>query len=208
MKNPSYRLAHLAAPLVLFATLGTTLAPTPGLAAEGASPMLADPDEDPGLVEVVSRNDNGFIDKYFAMGFHDDMNPDLESSWLLIYCGFFIVPFGFCLAPFLCGLVTSAPTPGGGYILDAILIVLLHFLLGIPMGLIPIVGAFLSLFNVCYWTPVNLINAIDRNSGAPAGGEPPPKKRNKRRRRNRSSDAGAATEGLFAVAPTGEAFAF
>lgn len=172
----------------LFAASAASAAP------ERATP--ADAQAAPADDQVVLVQDDeelGFVDKYFPFTLnvtHDSVDENLVGLWIGV-----LLPFGFIWSPYVFG----DEKPGEDFVVDAIIIALIHLapLLGLFFVWIPIVGWALgvvlwiyALVNGFYLTPVAIINAYDRSlGGGGGGGRKRSKPKKERRRRRRDEDA-------------------
>lgn len=178
--------------------------------------MTADPDAKPRVLTVQDeRSDPDFLQKFFAITFHDPfLHGEVDDKLVGLYIGF-VLPFGFLWSPFVFG----ESKPEGDYIVDALLIEIIHVLLSVAaqftmvLWWFPILGWVLGiavfafhLFNFFYWIPVNLMNAYDRSIPGGGGGK---KKSSGKKRRRRSANLFEETPGLAAaVQPGGAVFAY
>jgi len=146
-------------------------------------------DADKQLV-LVQDEEVGFFEAYFPFSLNVQ-NESVDANIAGLWIGT-ILPFGFLWSPFVFGDVR----PGDGFIIDAIIIALVHFL-PVLLLFIPFIGLFLGLpmviyiwVNLLYLTPVAIINAYDRSIGPGSGGgrKDRPKKKKRRRRRRRSAE--------------------
>lgn len=153
--------------------------------------LTVDEDADKQVL-LVQDEELGFVDSYFPFTLAVN-NPSVDDNMAGLWIGV-LLPFGFLWSPFVFG----DEKPGEDFVLDAIIIALLHMApyLAVFIVLIPVIGWILALpinaalfiytwANWLYLTPVAIINAYDRSIGPGSGGgrKPAPKKRKRRRRR-------------------------
>jgi hypothetical protein len=151
--------------------------------------LTVDEDADKQVL-LVQAEEPGFVEAYFPFTLNVN-NPSVDNNLVGLWIGV-ILPFGFLWSPYVFG----DEKPGDDFIVDAIIIALLHFLpvFGLVFAWIPFIGWALAIaINIYIWvnwlylTPVAIINAYDRSIGPGSGGGgkkgPAPKKRRRRRRR-------------------------
>jgi hypothetical protein len=175
--------ALLLTALMVFGATAAEAAPADAVLHE----LTVDEDADKQVI-LVQDEDIGFFEAYFPFTL-DVKNASVNDSLVGLWIGT-ILPFGFLWSPYVFG----QERPGDGFIVDAIIIELVH-LIPILFLFIPFINVFLIipvwiylLVSGLYLVPVAIINAYDRSIGPGAGGgKPAPKKRKRRRRRREAS---------------------
>lgn len=142
-----------SAALVTALAFGAATAEAPAMAPEQA-PQTQFAEEGGG---EAAAGEPGFFEKYYPFTFADGLEAETDDNFVLLY----VFGVGWFLAN-IWGPIILIGNPGD-YLIDSIIILVVHIIPAILLGWIPLVNLVVWAATFFYLMPVATVNAFDRN---------------------------------------------